>query len=177
MGRCAKNSGLKRSLGAFELTMLGVGVIIGSGLFVITGVAAARPRRSRTDPFLYPGRSGMCLCSALLCRTGLSHSSIRKFLYICLCRAWRNFRLVYRLVYRLGIRSRHVSYCGRLVRLRREYSGTHGDPFTGEADHRLFQRRYHESAGHHHYFDHGNAAALGNERKCEAEQYPGICKN
>ena len=32
---------LKRSLGAFELMMLGVGVIIGSGLFVITGVAAA----------------------------------------------------------------------------------------------------------------------------------------
>ena len=118
----------------------------------------------------------MCLCSALLCRTGLSHSSIRKFLYICLCRAWRNFRLVYRLVYHLGIRSRHVGYCSRLVRLRREYSGTDGDPFTGEADHRLFQRRYHESAGHHHYFDHGNAAALGNERKCEAEQYPSICK-
>ena len=41
MGSCEKNSGLKRSLGAFELTMLGVGVIIGSGLFVITGVAAA----------------------------------------------------------------------------------------------------------------------------------------
>lgn len=32
---------LKKNLGAFELTMLGVGVIIGSGLFVITGVAAA----------------------------------------------------------------------------------------------------------------------------------------
>lgn len=32
---------LKRSLGAFELTMMGVGVIIGSGIFVITGVAAA----------------------------------------------------------------------------------------------------------------------------------------
>ncbi len=36
-----KKHGLKRSLGAFELMMLGVGVIIGSGLFVITGVAAA----------------------------------------------------------------------------------------------------------------------------------------
>ena len=32
---------LKRSLGAFGLTMMGVGVIIGSGIFVITGVAAA----------------------------------------------------------------------------------------------------------------------------------------
>lgn len=33
--------GLKRTLGAFELTMMGIGVIIGSGIFVITGVAAA----------------------------------------------------------------------------------------------------------------------------------------
>lgn len=39
----SKNGGvqLKRSLGAFELMMMGVGVIIGSGIFVITGVAAA----------------------------------------------------------------------------------------------------------------------------------------
>lgn len=37
-GRTGK---LQRTLGAFELTMMGVGVILGSGLFVITGVAAA----------------------------------------------------------------------------------------------------------------------------------------
>lgn len=35
------NGKLQRTLGAFELTMMGVGVILGSGLFVITGVAAA----------------------------------------------------------------------------------------------------------------------------------------
>lgn len=32
---------LQRTLGALELTLMGVGVILGSGLFVITGVAAA----------------------------------------------------------------------------------------------------------------------------------------
>jgi len=32
---------LKKVLGAFELTMLGVGAIIGTGIFVITGIAAA----------------------------------------------------------------------------------------------------------------------------------------
>lgn len=32
---------LQRNLGLFELTMMGIGVTIGSGLFVITGVAAA----------------------------------------------------------------------------------------------------------------------------------------
>ncbi|GAA4713643.1 amino acid permease [Brevibacillus fulvus] len=34
-------SGLKKALGAFDLTMLGIGAIIGTGIFVLTGVAAA----------------------------------------------------------------------------------------------------------------------------------------
>ena len=34
-------TGLKRNLGVFDLVMMGIGVTIGSGLFVITGVAAA----------------------------------------------------------------------------------------------------------------------------------------
>src|SRR5215468_2091745 len=34
--------GLKRALGALELTALGIGAIIGAGIFVLTGVAAAR---------------------------------------------------------------------------------------------------------------------------------------
>lgn len=38
----AKNhSGLKRTLTAFDLTMLGIGVIVGAGIFVVTGRAAA----------------------------------------------------------------------------------------------------------------------------------------
>ncbi len=37
----AAASTLKRSLGVFELTMLGIGAIIGTGIFVLTGVAAA----------------------------------------------------------------------------------------------------------------------------------------
>ncbi|WP_312027534.1 amino acid permease [Brevibacillus brevis] len=34
-------SSLKKSLGAFDLTMLGIGAILGTGIFVLTGVAAA----------------------------------------------------------------------------------------------------------------------------------------
>ncbi len=34
-------SGLKRALGALDLTMLGIGAIVGAGIFVLTGVAAA----------------------------------------------------------------------------------------------------------------------------------------
>ncbi|MCP8969191.1 amino acid permease [Ectobacillus ponti] len=37
----AKGAGLKKDLGAFDLTMLGIGAIIGTGIFVLTGVAAA----------------------------------------------------------------------------------------------------------------------------------------
>ncbi|HJW28190.1 MAG TPA: amino acid permease [Saprospiraceae bacterium] len=37
----AEASQLKRSLGVFELTMLGIGAIIGTGIFVLTGKAAA----------------------------------------------------------------------------------------------------------------------------------------
>lgn len=34
-------SGLKKTLGAVDLTMLGIGAIIGTGIFVLTGIAAA----------------------------------------------------------------------------------------------------------------------------------------
>lgn len=38
----SKSNGLKKVLGAFDLTMLGVGATIGTGIFVLTGVAAAK---------------------------------------------------------------------------------------------------------------------------------------
>lgn len=38
----SRHSALRKSLGAFDLTMLGIGCIIGTGIFVLTGVAAAR---------------------------------------------------------------------------------------------------------------------------------------
>src|SRR5438034_10007848 len=38
----AKSGTLKRTLGAFNLTTLGIGAIIGAGIFVITGTAAAQ---------------------------------------------------------------------------------------------------------------------------------------
>ena len=35
------DAGLKRCLSAFDLTLLGIGAIIGTGIFVLTGIAAA----------------------------------------------------------------------------------------------------------------------------------------
>lgn len=63
-GGAENKNGLKRSLGAFELTMLGVGVIIGSGLFVITGVAAAEQAGpGLIISFVLAGLA--CTCAAL----------------------------------------------------------------------------------------------------------------
>ncbi|MBC7544744.1 MAG: amino acid permease, partial [Candidatus Sericytochromatia bacterium] len=41
-GDAESSHGLKKSLGALELTLLGIGCIIGTGIFVLTGVAAAK---------------------------------------------------------------------------------------------------------------------------------------
>lgn len=38
----SKHGSLRKALGAFDLTMLGIGAIIGTGVFVLTGVAAAK---------------------------------------------------------------------------------------------------------------------------------------
>ena len=41
LAQASGKQSLKKVLGAFELTMLGIGAIIGTGIFVLTGVAAA----------------------------------------------------------------------------------------------------------------------------------------
>ena len=38
----AEQKGLHRSLGAFQLTMLGIGAVIGTGIFVLTAEAAQK---------------------------------------------------------------------------------------------------------------------------------------
>ena len=64
------NKGLKKVLGAFELTMLGIGAIIGTGIFVLTGVAAA----DYAGPALVLSFiiSGMACAFAALCYAELS---------------------------------------------------------------------------------------------------------
>ena len=38
----AHQSHLKRAMGSLDVTLLGIGVIVGTGIFVLTGVAAAK---------------------------------------------------------------------------------------------------------------------------------------
>ena len=53
-----QDGGMNRVLGTFGLTMLGIGCIVGTGIFVLTGIAAAN--------YLHHRRTGLRLCCTLL---------------------------------------------------------------------------------------------------------------
>jgi APA family basic amino acid/polyamine antiporter len=57
------DTGLKRCLTAVDLTFLGIGAIIGTGIFVMTGIAAAEAGPSIILSFVIAGLA--CACSAL----------------------------------------------------------------------------------------------------------------
>ena len=59
---------LKRVLSATNLTMLGIGAIIGAGIFVLTGVAAAQLRRAGRRPLRSPRGRRLLLRRSLLRR-------------------------------------------------------------------------------------------------------------
>ena len=59
----AQNKSLHRSLGAFQLTMLGVGAIIGTGIFVLTAEAAQKAGPGMLLSFIIAG--AVCAVAAL----------------------------------------------------------------------------------------------------------------
>ena len=60
----AERKGLKRQLGAFELTMLGIGAVIGTGIFVLTSVAADKAGPGMMYSFVIAGF--VCALTALM---------------------------------------------------------------------------------------------------------------
>ncbi len=60
----AEKKGLKRQLGAFDLTMLGIGAIIGTGIFVLTSVAAQKAGPGMMFSFVIAGF--VCALTALV---------------------------------------------------------------------------------------------------------------
>jgi basic amino acid/polyamine antiporter, APA family len=60
----AEKKGLKRQLGAFDLTMLGIGAIIGTGIFVLTSVAAQKAGPGMMYSFIIAGI--VCALTALV---------------------------------------------------------------------------------------------------------------
>ncbi|ARW15402.1 amino acid permease [Komagataeibacter europaeus] len=59
----AKKKSLNRSLGAFQLTMLGIGGIIGTGIFVLTSEAAQKAGPGMMLSFILAGF--ICMCAAI----------------------------------------------------------------------------------------------------------------
>jgi APA family basic amino acid/polyamine antiporter len=59
----AEKKGLRRSLGAFQLTMLGIGAVIGTGIFVLTAEAAQKAGPGMLLSFLVAGF--VCAVAAL----------------------------------------------------------------------------------------------------------------
>src|SRR5262245_49826415 len=60
----AEKKGLKRQLGWFELTMLGIGAVIGTGIFVLTAVAANKAGPGMMISFVIAG--AVCVLTALV---------------------------------------------------------------------------------------------------------------
>ena len=61
------NSGLKRCLGVFDLTLLGIGAIIGTGYFCFDWLCCSPPCWSCGDFIFCLGRHQLRLCRAILC--------------------------------------------------------------------------------------------------------------
>jgi APA family basic amino acid/polyamine antiporter len=65
----AEKKGLHRSLGAFQLTMLGIGAVIGTGIFVLTATAAQKAGPGMMLSFIV---AGVVCALAALCYSELS---------------------------------------------------------------------------------------------------------
>src|SRR3954463_1908220 len=65
----AEKKSLKRSLGAFQLTLLGIGAVIGTGIFVLTATAAQKAGPGMMISFII---AGVVCAVAALCYSELS---------------------------------------------------------------------------------------------------------
>ncbi len=109
---------LKRALGPVNLITLGIGAIIGAGIFVLTGSAAAQyAGPAIVLSFILAGH-GLCFCRPVLRRVCLADSHRRLGLHLRLRDPGRNFRLDHRLGPHPGVRLRRGDRGLRLERLR-----------------------------------------------------------
>ena len=80
---------LKRSLSAFDLTLLGIGAIIGTGIFVLTGTAAANQAGPAIVMSYVAAGLGLRLRRALLRRVRVDDPDRRQRLHLRVCHARR----------------------------------------------------------------------------------------
>ena len=114
------DSDLRRTLGPFNLISLGIGAIIGAGIFVMTGNAAANFAGPARRAVVRDRGSRLHLCGAVLCRTRVDHAGIRIGVLVRLRHARRSVRLGDGLAAAARVRRRRIHRRGRLDRLRRQ---------------------------------------------------------
>ena len=117
VGDVEQGSHLKRTLTALDLTLLGIGAIIGTGIFVLTGTAAANQAGPAIMLSFIAGRAGLRLRGAVLRRVRLDDSGRRQRLHLRLRDARRAVRLDHRLGPHPRIRGRVDDRRHRLERL------------------------------------------------------------
>ena len=115
---------LRRVLGPVGLTSLGVGAIIGTGIFVLTGVAAAD--KAGPAMMLSLVAAGITCIFAALCYAEFAAmvpvAGIG--LYLCLRHARRTFRLDHRLGSRPRIRRRRITVAHGWSHYFQDFSGS-----------------------------------------------------
>lgn len=83
----AEKKSLHRSLGVWQLTLLGVGAIIGTGIFCADCRGSTKSRPRYDDCFCHC-RFRLCSGRTLLFRAFFDGTGIRVCLYLFLRRAW-----------------------------------------------------------------------------------------
>ena len=133
----AEKKSLHRSLGAFQLTMLGVGAIIGTGIFVLTAEAAQKAGPGMMLSFVI---AGFVCAVAALCYSEMSSmvpvsGSAYTYSYAVMgeLMAWMvGWALV--LEYAVAAGAVSVGWSGYFVGLLREYGGIHLPTSLANAD-------------------------------------------
>ena len=82
-------SGLKRTLGPLNLITLGIGAIIGAGIFVLTGQAAANHAGPAVVLSFVRGGYHVRVCGALLCGVRFADSDCGLGVHVWVCDAGR----------------------------------------------------------------------------------------
>ena len=139
---------LKRTLGPWGLTALGIGAVIGGGIFVITGQAAAE----HAGPAIVLAfiMAAVCCSFTALCYAEFATliPMVGQFVFVRLRDARRRRRLVHRLEHGARIRRLGIGRGSELDRLLHQPARSHGDSSSAGADQRT-ARVHRQSSGHH----------------------------
>ena len=133
----AEGGALKRSLGPWNLTALGIGSIIGTGIFVLTGTAASQ----NAGPALV---ISMVIAAVACAFAGLCYAELASMIPVAgsaYTYAYATRRRALRVDHRLGpdsrVRAEHVDGRRRLVGLLREPHARPGLDVPPDLPHRL----------------------------------------